>query len=375
MSICDNTLAGLLGSKFGLRSSRADTFSFLIRVILVHGSVCMHRLSAHMGGAAQLASVRQRIRRFFERISLSDAVLAHFLSDQLGLCMNRDGWDLQLDRTNWDFGSVTHNILMLSVVWNGSAIPLFWTMLPKVGNSDTQERADLLGRLRAVFPAQKIRSLTGDREFVGHAWLNWLTENKIPFVMRHRENMFVYRPNMAAVPLKWLARDLKHGDMLNLKGGWRIGKNEKDASPPLFLAMRRLKDGDLLILASTYSAKKSMGLYKIRWKIETLFGHLKTKGFNLEDTHMKDPKRLSTLLGILAIAASIAIKTGKIILKKQPIKIKKHGRPARSIFARGLDGLRKMIANSTLQKLNETLAHIASKKSNLKSLLDIGISM
>ena len=39
-----------------------------------------------------------------------------------------------------------------------------------------------------------------------------------------------------------------------------------------------------------------------RWQIETLFGCLKTRGFNFEDTHLTDPERLSKLLGLLALA-------------------------------------------------------------------------
>jgi len=33
-----------------------------------------------------------------------------------------------------------------------------------------------------------------------------------------------------------------------------------------------------------------------------LFGALKSRGFNLEDTHLKEPERLTRLLALLAIA-------------------------------------------------------------------------
>ena len=134
-----------------------------------------------------------------------------------------------MDRTNWDFGDTTHNILTLSVLWNGTAIPLFRIMLDKKGNSDTPERGDLLQKVRDVFPDQPIASLTGDREFVGHNWLGWLDEKGIPFVMRHKENMYAFRDGQAPVQLGWLARNLKRGETLNLKGGWRIGRTERDS--------------------------------------------------------------------------------------------------------------------------------------------------
>ncbi len=44
-------------------------------------------------------------------------------------------WVLAMDRTNWEFGKATINILMISVIWNGMGIPLIWTLLPSAGNS------------------------------------------------------------------------------------------------------------------------------------------------------------------------------------------------------------------------------------------------
>jgi hypothetical protein len=40
-------------------------------------------------------------------------------------------------------------------------------MLDKRGNSNSDERIDLLERFERVFPNAKVRCLTGDRELVG----------------------------------------------------------------------------------------------------------------------------------------------------------------------------------------------------------------
>src|SRR5262245_6229338 len=44
--------------------------------------------------------------------------------------------------------------------------------------------------------------------------------------------------------------------------------------------------------------------------IESLFGALKSRGFNLEDTHLKDSERLSRLLALLALAFTWAFVVG-----------------------------------------------------------------
>ena len=370
----DNALTEDLINRFDLRPSRALTLACLIRLVTHKGSVCLHRLAADVATRAKIASTRQRFRRFFEQITLDEAAEAQLIVDQLGMRGKR-GWDLQLDRTNWDCGDVTHNILTLSVLWKGVAVPLFWIMLDKEGNSDTPERCDLLQKMRDVFPELRISSLSGDREFIGHKWLAWLYKNNIPFAMRHKENMYVFREDYAPVQLSWLARDLKPGETLNLKGGWRIGKNEKEASPPVFLAIKRLeKDGSLLIIASSFSAKRALATYKMRWKIETLFGLLKTKGFNLEDTHMKDPKRLSTLFGVLAIAAAMVVKLGDWARRQEPIRLKGHGRPARSLFALGLDTLRRAFALSDLRQVMALISSLLAPFSRLNPLLRLAVS-
>jgi hypothetical protein len=53
---------------------------------------------------------------------------------------------LALDRTNWKFGESNINILTLAIVYQGVAFPILYTMMPKFGNSNTEERIVLLNR-------------------------------------------------------------------------------------------------------------------------------------------------------------------------------------------------------------------------------------
>ena len=82
---------------------------------------------------------------------------------------------------------------------------------------------------------------------------------------------------------------------------------------------------------------------------------LQTRGFNLEATHMTDPAKLSTLIAILAMAAGVAYKTGLWALGGQPRRCKAHGRPARSLFALGLNALRKLCASRTFAQSLQVL--------------------
>jgi hypothetical protein len=256
-------------------------------------------------------------------------------------------WHLAIDRTNWQFGKTDLNLLVLSVAHGDVCIPLFWRVLDKAGNSNTTERIDLMQEFKATFPHQPVASLTGDREFIGNTWIEWLQRAGIPHFLRLREDMHVFNDAHAPLPLRQHAARLRTGQRLVLKGWWRIGASEHNASPPVRIVILRLQTGELLIIASRSRPQHALKIYRQRWKIETLFAALKTRGFNLEATHMTDPAKLSTLIAILAMAAGVAYKTGLWALGGQPRCCKAHGRPARSLFALGLDALRKLCASRT----------------------------
>lgn len=84
---------------------------------------------------------------------------------------------------------------------------------------------------------------------------------------------------------------------------------------------------------------------RLRQGIETLFGALKSRGFNLEDTRLQDPERLSKLLALLALAFTWAFVVGQWQASVKELKLKKHGYPAKSIFRLGLSILCRLLTN------------------------------
>lgn len=66
-----------------------------------------------------------------------------------------------------------------TTIHDGVAYPLLFSMLPKKGTSNTQERIDLVQRYINLFGRETIDCLLADREFVGEIWINWLNGNGI----------------------------------------------------------------------------------------------------------------------------------------------------------------------------------------------------
>ena len=69
-----------------------------------------------------------------------------------------------------------------------------------------------------------------------------------------------------------------------------------------------------------------------------MFKAMKSAGFNMEDTHLTDPERVSKLLMMVMMAFVWCYNIGELVHRKiRPIRILKHGRKEKSIIRYGLD--------------------------------------
>jgi len=352
-----------------LHRTRRETLVWLVTLIIRTGTVSLWRLAGHVDTSALTLSVHRRFERFFQYIHLGGADVSRLIVQTMGL--KDKPWHLALDRTNWKFGRCHINILMLGIVHEKVCIPLFWVLLDKAGNSNARERTDLMGQLKKTFPDQQVASLSGDREFIGEAWMGWLYEQEVPFVLRLKENMFVWKEGYVPVKLSAHARDLKNRQSRSLKGTWYLGRDPVKPTTPVKIAMMRLKTGELLLVASNgIKTNKVLPIYRSRWGIETLFSCLKTRGLGMEDTHMTDPGKLATLMSVLAISFCLAYKAGLWAAHLKPPRKKAHGRLQRSIFALGLNTLRKALVKLSDPEMGRYMEALTQPKIPRNSIID-----
>lgn len=317
---------------------------FLIALFRVK-TVNLAELATAFVGKAKAESNYKRLQRFFAEFELNYYSLAKLVVNLMEI---PQPWVLSVDRTTWEFGDCVHNILMLGVVHDGVAFPLLWWMLDKKGNSNTDERIKLLEEFFEVFPQVKVAYLTADREFVGAAWFEYLLEQAVvEFRVRTRESDKL-DDGQKALKAKIVFSHLQIHQQQVLRHRRQVWGHW------VYVAALRLADGKLLIVLSKHRPHQAIADYAKRWSIETLFGCLKSRGFCLESTHLKDPERLSRMIGLLTVALCWAFRTGQWLAQQCPIPIKKHGRKARSIFRYGFDHLRNIVLNLE-QKIDEFL--------------------
>jgi hypothetical protein len=281
----------------------------------------------------------RRIQRFLSDEQVLDFnKLALFIVSLFGFLDKK--YELVMDRTNWKWGQKNINILMLALVYKGVSIPVYWTVFDKRGNSNTQERITLVEEFIAQFGKQNIIRILADREFVGEKWLNWLKNQGIDFGIRLKKDSLVTNSRGDFVQIHTLFRLIKKGESMILPTRRKIYQGKTT----VYISGLRLADGSLLILATDNLNETPFKNYSRRWQIETLFHCLKSRGFHLENTHVTDSERIKRLLAVLAIAFCWAHRVGEMQNELTPIKLKKHQRPAKSLFRAGLDWLSERLS-------------------------------
>lgn len=310
---------------------------FIIALIEVR-TVNLAEISNVFMGYAKRESHYKRVQRFLRFFELPYAQVARFVVRLLGVPAP---WVITLDRTDWYLGQTPLNIMVIGIAYRGVAFPVLWTILEKKGCSDTPERIALLREFGRVFGYPAIQYLCADREFIGKDWFSWLRSQRIDFRIRLRENTKVENGRGEMVGAWRLLRAQRIGEALVIERArsvWGL---------PLFLSGVRLASGEYVIVAAPRFAASALADYARRWEIETLFSCLKSRGFRLEETHVTDPERLKKLVALLALSFCWAHAIGEWLARGEPLKIKKHGRLAKSLFRHGFDHLRRILCNLT----------------------------
>lgn len=282
---------------------------------------------------AHADSVYRQIQRFLKN---ENEVSIDFLK-----LLKLDGkLKILIDRTEWKFGATWVNILTLSVAYKNVAIPILWEVVNHKGNATALEHKAIIEKFVAEFGAHRILRIYADREFGSYELFAYLLENKLDFHIRLKTS---HKSSGKSFLQIW--RNVQ--DKVKLRGKVKI---EVFGLEIYVSCVKYQKDGktEYLIVASGERNRDAIEEYKVRWQIETMFGCLKSRGFNFEETHLTEPKKIGKLLLLLGLGLLLSILMGEFqveTLKQVKMKLKKNKRYAKSVFRIGLDALQNLLFN------------------------------
>lgn len=136
----------------------------------------------------------------------------------------------------------------------------------------------------------------------------------------------------------------RRSQFFQARPGAREHAEARDA-PLLNFAAKRLGT-EWLIVVSNIPARQALAAYRKRWAIECLFGDAKTRGLNLEDTRLTDPRKLALLMALVALAIVWAGRAAADLLGPRSPRRKSHGHFAQSWFRIGFDRIRNLLSSN-----------------------------
>jgi hypothetical protein len=331
-------LASSLNGSLNWNKARINCFVMMLLGLFAVKTVNLKEIALSMGSKASVDSRYRRLQRFFALFKLDFTQLARWVFS-LYIKSGQDFY-LVIDRTNWYWGKKKINIFMLGIAYEGMAIPLFWELLPKAGNSNFNEQRKLIRRFIKTFGENGIKGILADREFASGRLFKWLNKKKLSFYIRIKEG------SLLTIKDKKFGKAKKIFNHLSPKKQGIFAMNVTLFGAAVYLAGARSERGELMIVATNQSPKNAIATYLRRWEIESLFQGLKGRGFHFEATHITELDRIAKLMALLAIAFAWAHKIGEWKSIKKPIfwkKFRTQKRPQHSYFRYGLDHIRELI--------------------------------
>jgi Transposase DDE domain len=323
-------LETILKQSFHLQAQRISAIRMFTSAAIKTRSVDFKQLSLAMNPEVNDESNVKRLQRLVDEVKLEAADKRHFV------LMGRSKVRVSLDRTEWDFGSVTNNLLTAGVETNGLAVPVHTKDLGKCGSSNDDERVQAVDAILEIIPVECIEVLTADREFLSFRFLAHLLAKGILFSARLKSDAIIEHDGQRKSAAEWfqayqrktLRNAVVYGGIVNVRGRRLKKKSGKQ---------------DYLIVVTNLEPDVGFELYKTRWKIETLFGALKSRGFNLEETRVTQSHRLENLLLLLGIAILWALRVGLWVSSLRRDRVGSDGTRFYSLFRVGLDSLRRLL--------------------------------
>lgn len=337
----------------------------MVALLLDRQTVCLWKLKGSVGKflsntQTDSRSHYQRIKRWFWSSLEQKYVWIILLETSAGL-LKKMTEIIIIDGTSWQWGGQTYHFLTLSVLYKGVAIPIWWIELGRLGVSNQKQRKVLfIGALKVLKLLGK--TLIGDREYIGVLWFKYLKDNGLDFVIRLRDKNYNDAINAVGKSIEKLEKKAKK------RLGRAFSKHFELDGESYFFVLTAYKDRngkvEILRLITTLAyANKAVELYKLRYRIESLFKHLKSNGFDLEALHLQSSRKIRLMMALVVLAYTLSIVYGLKGYKRKYPPLK-HGSPAMSVFRVGIELWQNHLGSFVLflEKALQYFNHVFEKK-------------
>ncbi len=349
-----------------------QTLCWMMIGMIQSQNVHLNGFGVYVVSRAQLAQSHQRrFRRWLSNRRI-DVVGAHHALIQQALSQwTQERLYLSLDTTLvWN----CFCIVWVGVVYRGRTIPIAWRIVAQSSSTVrlwTIQR--VLKQAARVMPDGVAIVLLADRGFADGKLMKYLREN-----------------------LGWHFRiRIKRSFQFQMEGQWHkvssvqlqpghacftpvvsIGKTKPYPNVYLAFAHDKLSDEDWVIVSDEPTTLQTFAQYRLRFCVEESFLDLKSNGFNLEASRLRDKFALSQLCGVIALTMLFLVLQGvQVVASGKRRQVDTHWQRGMSYLKLGWNWIRLAITHQWkiqvfqfLSSLPDPHPAIASKRQHEDSL-------
>jgi hypothetical protein len=287
----------------------------------------------------------QRIRRFLSNPKISPTLTVRPL-----ICLMRPLLEklpeiiLIVDRTDWKKRRQYINILSVAVSYKGRALPLYWMVFGKKGNSSLEQWKQVLfpvivGLQQMPWLSDKPVHihLVADREFASPKLAEWLKSvHDVMVTLRIKASMYLTGEDTPEIKVASLVRKMTKGSRYILYN--QVLTRDSNFKMNVLLTWNKDYDEPLVVATTAENPDHADATYGQRFNIEHMHKDWKSNAFDLEKTRVTDPKRIETLLIPIAFAYVICVLEGE--QKEQNGEIRQPPKGKKRMVSLFLSGLR-----------------------------------
>ena len=311
---------------------------------LIQGqSVQLSEIANHIPGEAQAAGRIMRIRRWLASKWIASRTLYQPLIEEVLAAWASREVTIMLD--GCFIRHKTLQILRVSLSHCYRALPLAWEVVTSKGNVELDVCETMLEHVATLLTRMRRVTLLADRGFRSRAWARKCRTLDWDYIIRIANNTIITFPGGVQLAADQLG--IKPGERrylpnvrVTLEADWmcNLAITWTRATP--------MCPAELCVLMTNLCPSGwVLRHYLKRMHIEESFRDDKSGGFDLEASHLTDPKRLDTLLLALSVAVLWVYELGEQVLRDgRRAEVDPAYKRQLSVFQLGWRFLRRLIS-------------------------------
>jgi hypothetical protein len=344
-----------------------NTLVELIVCLLENNKAHLSKLGEYLcDNQTKILTPIQRIRRFLSNPRISPSLTVRPLIYLMRPLLEKlPEIILIVDRTNWEKRQQHINILSVAVSYKGRALPLYWMVFGKKGNSSLEQWKQVLFPVIILLQQMSWLSdktihihVVADREFASPKLAEWLTnEFDVAVTLRIKANMYLIGEDTPEVKVASLIRKMTKGSRHVLYN--QMLTRNSTFKMNVLLTWKEDYDEPLVVATTSDNPALADDTYEQRFNIEHMHKDWKSNAFDLEKTRVTDTKRIETLLIPIAFAYILCVFEGEQKEHNGDVRIPPKGKTRMvGLFLSGLRTISRYLQRESLRQFKRFILQL-----------------